>query len=68
MTIQLGDRVRRNPACYDGPVAWIDDEGEVVKIEHSRLFSVTLATVRWKHVTSQVELGRLEKIQTRAIA
>lgn len=62
MSITVGDRVRRNPACYEGAwpaSAWLDDIGVVTKVETSKIFGAVIAKVRWKHFESEVEIGRL---------
>jgi hypothetical protein len=68
--IQKGDRVRRNPAMYDGQPdsLWLGEEGTVLSVKHSRLFGVTIALVQWRHVPTEIEVGRLQKIDERAPA
>jgi hypothetical protein len=73
MTIQPGDTVQRDPAKCDDfpwrfPDEWRGEQGVVKTIVHSRLFGVTVARVDWGRITSEIEVSRLIKIETRALA
>lgn len=66
--IAKGSRVKRNPGAYAGalcyPSQWLDEIGVVDAVEHSRLFNVTTARVRWRSgVPSEVELSNLIEIE-----
>ena len=70
MSIKVGDLVRRNPAMYDGQPnsLWLGEQGTVLAVKHSRLFGVVLASVQWRHIRTEIELGRLQKIDERTLA
>ena len=71
--IAKGDRVRRNPAQFENriwkyPAQWLTDEGTVVDIKHSRIFGCLLAKVRWREITTEIEVGNLVKVDEKAVA